>query len=40
MRPSVVYDLETVALRRRLEAELEAAEIKMLRFSFGSNKDG
>ncbi|KAF7651093.1 hypothetical protein LDENG_00116160 [Lucifuga dentata] len=31
----MLYGLETVALRKRQEAELEVAETKMLRFSLG-----
>ncbi|KAF7647206.1 hypothetical protein LDENG_00175930 [Lucifuga dentata] len=33
VRPAMLYGLETVALRKRQEAELEVAETKMLRFS-------
>ena len=32
-RPAVVYVLETVALMKRQEVEMEVAELKMLRFS-------
>ena len=32
-RPAVVYVLETVALMKRQDAEMEVAELKMLRFS-------
>ena len=35
MRPAMLYGLETVALGKRQEAELEVAEMKMLRFSLG-----
>ena len=35
VRPAVMYGLETVALTKRQEAELEVAEMKMLRFSLG-----
>ncbi|KAF7655893.1 hypothetical protein LDENG_00048720, partial [Lucifuga dentata] len=35
VRPAMLYGLETVALRKRQEAELEVAETKMLRFSLG-----
>ena len=35
MRPALLYGLETVALTKRQEAELEVAELKMLRFSLG-----
>ena len=35
MRPAMLYDLKTVTLRKRQEAELEVAEMKMLRFSLG-----
>ena len=31
----MLYSLETVTLRKRLEAELEVAEMKLLRFSLG-----
>ncbi|MCI4387574.1 hypothetical protein PGIGA_G00075700 [Pangasianodon gigas] len=31
----MLYALETVALRKRQESELEVAELKMLRFSLG-----
>ncbi|MCI4385397.1 hypothetical protein PGIGA_G00049970 [Pangasianodon gigas] len=31
----MLYGLETVALRKRQESELEVAELKMLRFSLG-----
>ena len=33
--PAMVYGLETVALTKRQEAEMEVAELKMLRFSLG-----
>ena len=35
VRPAMVYGLETVALTKRQEAEMEVAELKMLRFSLG-----
>ncbi|MCJ8730045.1 hypothetical protein PDJAM_G00112890 [Pangasius djambal] len=35
VRPAMLYGLETVALRKRQESELEVAELKMLRFSLG-----
>ncbi|KAI5612237.1 hypothetical protein C0J50_0905, partial [Silurus asotus] len=35
VRPVMLYGLETVALSKRQEAELEVAELKMLRFSLG-----
>ncbi|KAI5085143.1 hypothetical protein C0J45_23845, partial [Silurus meridionalis] len=35
VRPAMLYGLETVALSKRQEAELEVAELKMLRFSLG-----
>ena len=35
VRPAMLYGLETVALTKRQEAEMEAAELKMLRFSLG-----
>ena len=33
--PAMLYGLETVALTKRQEAEMEVAELKMLRFSLG-----
>ena len=33
VRPAMLYGLETVALMKRQEAEMEVAELKMLRFS-------
>ncbi|KAK3550935.1 hypothetical protein QTP70_010122 [Hemibagrus guttatus] len=35
VRPAMLYGLETVSLRKRQVAELEVAELKMLRFSLG-----
>ena len=35
VRPAMLYGLETVALTSRQVAELEVAELKMLRFSLG-----
>ncbi|KAK3552014.1 hypothetical protein QTP70_031598, partial [Hemibagrus guttatus] len=35
VRPAMLYDLETLSLRKRQESELEVAELKMLRFSLG-----
>ena len=35
VRPAMLYGLETVALTKRQEAEVEVAELKMLRFSLG-----
>ena len=35
VRPAMLYGLETVALTKRQEAEMEVAELKMLRFSSG-----
>jgi len=35
VRPAMLYGLETVGLTRRQEAELEVAELKMLRWSLG-----
>ena len=34
-RPVLVYGLGTMALTKRQEAEMEVAELKMLRFSLG-----
>ncbi|MCJ8736340.1 hypothetical protein PDJAM_G00258720 [Pangasius djambal] len=35
VRPAMLYGLETVSLKKRQEAQLEVAELKMLRFSLG-----
>ncbi|XP_051780741.1 uncharacterized protein LOC127527129 [Erpetoichthys calabaricus] len=35
VRPAMLYGLETVALTRKQETELEVAELKMLRFALG-----
>ena len=35
VRPAMLYGLETVSLTKRQEAEMEVAELKMLRFSLG-----
>ena len=35
VRPAMLYGMETVALMRRQEAELEVAELRMLRFAMG-----
>ena len=35
VRPTMLYGLETVALTKRQEADMEVAELKMLRFSLG-----
>jgi len=35
VRPAMMYGLETVAMTKRQEAELEVAEMKMLRFELG-----
>ena len=35
VRPAMVYGVETMALTKRQEAEVELAELKMLRFSLG-----
>ena len=35
VRPAMLYGLEAVALTRKQEAELEVAEMRMLRFSLG-----
>ncbi|KAK3542298.1 hypothetical protein QTP86_021960, partial [Hemibagrus guttatus] len=37
VRPAMLYGLETVSLRKRQEAELEVAELKMLRYLFLSS---
>ena len=38
VRPAMLYGLETVALTKRHEAEMEVAESKMLRFSIGGTR--
>ena len=35
IRPAMLYGMETVGLMRRQEAELEVAELRMLRFALG-----
>lgn len=35
VRPAMVYYLKTMALRKRQKANLEVAELKVLRFSLG-----
>ncbi|MCI4385396.1 hypothetical protein PGIGA_G00049960 [Pangasianodon gigas] len=40
VRLAMLYGLETVALRKRQESELEVAELKMLRFSLGVTREG
>ena len=35
VRPAMLYGLETVALTKRQEAEMEVAELKMLQFALG-----
>ena len=35
VRPATLYGLESVALTKRQEAEMEVGELKMLRFSLG-----
>ena len=35
VRPATLYGLETVALTKSQEAEMEVGELKMLRFSLG-----
>ena len=35
VRPAMLYGMETVALMRRQEVELEVAELRMLRFAMG-----
>ena len=39
-RPTMLYGLETVALTKRQEAEMEVATVKMLRFSLGVTRSG
>ena len=38
VRPAMLYGLESVALTKRQEAEMEVAELKMLRCSLGVTK--
>ena len=38
VRPAMMYGLETVAVTKKQEAELEVAEMKMLRFELGVTK--
>ena len=38
VRPAMLYGLETVALTKRQEAEMEVAEFKMMRFSLGMTR--
>ena len=40
VRPAMLYGLEAVALTKRQEAEMEVAELKMLRFSLGVTRMG
>ena len=40
VRPAMMYGLETVAVTKRHEADLEVAELKMLRFCNGCDKIG
>ena len=35
VRPAMLYGLGTVAVKKRQKAELDVAEMKMLRFSLG-----
>lgn len=35
VRPAMLYGLDTVSLKKRQEAELKVAELKMLRFALG-----
>ena len=39
VRPAMLYGLETVALTKRQDAEMEVAELKMLRFSLVTRMD-
>ena len=38
MRPAVMYDLKALALSKRQEAELEVAQMRILRFALGVTK--
>lgn len=38
VRPAMLYSLETVALRKKQEAKMEVAELKILRFSLKVTK--
>ena len=40
VRSAMLYGLETVALTKRQDAEMEVAELKMLRFFVRSDKNG
>ena len=40
VRPAMMYGLEAVALTKRQEAEMEVAELKILRFSLGVTRSG
>ena len=38
VRPAMVYGLETVAVTKKQVEEMEVAEVKMLRFCYGSDE--
>ena len=40
VKPAMLFGLETVALTKRQEAEMEVAELKMLRFTLGVTRIG
>lgn len=40
VKHAMIYDLETVALTKRRDADLEIAELKMLKIFNGSNQNG
>ena len=40
VRPAMLYGLETVALTKRQEAEMEVAELKMLTIFIRNDKNG
>lgn len=40
LKPALICDLQKIALKKRQEAKLEVAELKMLRFSFGVTTTG
>lgn len=40
MRPAMLNQFELVALKKRQEAEVEVAELRMLKFALGMNRLG
>ena len=39
VRPAMLYEIEALAVTKRQESKMEVAEMKMLRFSLGKNKN-